>query len=40
MKSITRAAGAGEVRFLGGYRDEPYKRSESVDVLMLATKRG
>ena len=32
------AAGAGEIRFYGGYRDEPYEPSTSADLLMVAIK--
>ena len=39
MESMARAAGASEVRFIGGYRDQPYLRSESADLLMIAKKR-
>jgi uncharacterized protein YunC (DUF1805 family) len=39
LESMTRAAGASEVRFFGGYRDEPYDRQQSADLLMVAMKR-
>lgn len=39
LASMASAAGAGEIRFFGGYRDEPYERSESADLLMVARKR-
>jgi glycine/sarcosine N-methyltransferase len=39
LESMARAAGAGEVRFCGGYHDEPYDRSESADLLMIVEKR-
>jgi glycine/sarcosine N-methyltransferase len=38
LESIARAAGAGEIRFYGGYGDEPYHRSTSVDLLMVVKK--
>jgi SAM-dependent methyltransferase len=38
LESMVRAAGASEVRFFGGYRDEPYDRQQSADLLMVAIK--
>ena len=38
LESMARAAGAGEIRFFGGYQDQPYDRSQSVDLLMVAKK--
>ena len=35
---MARAAGAGEMRFFGGYQDQPYDRPQSVDLLMVAEK--
>jgi SAM-dependent methyltransferase len=40
LESMARAAGASEVRFFGGYREEPYERQKSADLLMVATKPG
>jgi SAM-dependent methyltransferase len=40
LESMARAAGASEVRFFGGYHDEPYERQESADLLMVAEKTG
>ena len=37
-ESMARAAGAGEIRFLGGYEDQPYDRRKSVDLLIVARK--
>ena len=39
LESITRAAGAEEIRFFGGYLEQPYDRHQSVDLLMVARKR-
>jgi SAM-dependent methyltransferase len=39
LEAMARAAGASEVRFLGGYRHEPYDRQTSADLLMVAIKR-
>jgi hypothetical protein len=38
LESMARAAGADEIRFFGGYQDEPYDRQKSVDLLMVAKK--
>jgi SAM-dependent methyltransferase len=37
-ESMAKAAGAAEIRLLGGYRDEPYHPTKSVDLLLVATK--
>jgi SAM-dependent methyltransferase len=39
LEVIARAAGAGEVRFFGGYQDQAYDRQKSVDLVMVAEKR-
>jgi glycine/sarcosine N-methyltransferase len=39
LESMARAAGAGEIRLFGGYQDQPYDRTASVDLLMVAKKR-
>jgi SAM-dependent methyltransferase len=38
LETMVRTAGAGQVQFFGGYRDEPYDRPASMDLLMVATK--
>jgi SAM-dependent methyltransferase len=38
LESMARAGGASEVRFFGGYNDEPYDRPTSADLLMVAIK--
>jgi hypothetical protein len=38
LEAFAREAGAGQVEFFGGYKDEPYQRDRSVDLLMVATK--
>ncbi len=38
LQSMAQAAGASEVCFFGGYRDEPYDRQKSTDLLMVAIK--
>ena len=39
LESMARAAGADEIRFFGGYQDQPYDRPQSVDLLVVAKKR-
>ena len=39
LASMAVEAGAGEIRFFGGYGDQPYDRRESVDLLMTARKK-
>jgi len=39
LEEAARRAGAVEVRFFGGYQDQPYKRQKSVDLVMVAQKR-
>jgi SAM-dependent methyltransferase len=39
LEALARAAGAGEIKFFGGYRDETYERHDSVDLIMVAEKR-
>jgi SAM-dependent methyltransferase len=38
LERAARSAGARNVTFFGGYHDEPYDRSASVDLLMVAEK--
>jgi SAM-dependent methyltransferase len=38
LEQAARDAGAASVDFFGGYRDQPYDRQESVDLVMLASK--
>ena len=38
LQSMLEAAGAGEIRFFGGYQDQPYDRAQSVDLLMMAKR--
>jgi glycine/sarcosine N-methyltransferase len=38
LESMARAAGASEIRLFGGYRDEPFDRQNSIDVIMVANK--
>ncbi len=38
LETMARRAGAGEVQFFGGYHDEPYRRQQSVDLLMVARR--
>jgi SAM-dependent methyltransferase len=38
LEEFARSAGAKTVSLFGGYRDEPYDRSKSVDLLMVAEK--
>lgn len=40
LKSMANAAGAADVQFFGGYQDEPYDRQTSIDLVMVAVKRG
>lgn len=36
LERMAREAGADDVRFFGGYREEPYDRAQSVDLVMVA----
>jgi glycine/sarcosine N-methyltransferase len=38
LERMARRAGAGNVRFFGGYREQPYQPQESTDLLMAAQK--
>jgi glycine/sarcosine N-methyltransferase len=38
LESMARAAGADEIRFFGGYQNQPYDRQESIDLVMTAKK--
>jgi SAM-dependent methyltransferase len=38
LEQFARTAGATDVRFLGGYRNEPFDRAKSIDLLMVAKK--
>lgn len=38
LDRLAREAGASDVEFYGGYHNEPYRRSKSVDLLMVARK--
>jgi SAM-dependent methyltransferase len=38
LERIARRAGAGQVRFFGGYKEEPYDRDRSIDLVMVAEK--
>ena len=38
LEQMARRSGAAEVGFFGGYREQPYDRGESVDLLMVARK--
>jgi SAM-dependent methyltransferase len=38
LGQMARDAGAAQVDFFGGYRDQPYDRQESVDLLMVAER--
>jgi hypothetical protein len=38
LEGIAKAAGANTVAFFGGYQDEPYDRTKSVDLVMIAEK--
>jgi SAM-dependent methyltransferase len=38
LAAMANDAGAGEIRFFGGYQNQPYDRRESVDLLMTAKK--
>jgi glycine/sarcosine N-methyltransferase len=39
LEAMARTAGAADVQFFGGYQNQPYDRQQSVDLLMVATKR-
>jgi hypothetical protein len=39
LESIVAAAGGGEIRFFGGYQQQPYDRQQSLDLLMVAQKK-
>lgn len=39
LEAMARSTGAADVQFFGGYQNQPYDRQESVDLLMVATKR-
>jgi SAM-dependent methyltransferase len=38
LERMARRSGAAEVRFFGGYQEQPYDRGQSVDLLMVARK--
>ncbi len=38
METMARQAGARTVEFFGGYRDQPYDRSTSIDLVMVAER--
>jgi len=38
MEPMARQAGARTVEFFGGYRDQPYDRSTSIDLVMVAER--
>ncbi len=38
LGQMARDAGAAQVDFFGGYRDQPYDREESIDLVMMAAK--
>ena len=38
LERLARDAGATTIVFSGGYRDQPYDRQESVDLIMVAQK--
>ena len=38
LASMAEMAGGVEIRFFGGYQDEPYERQASVDLIMVAQK--
>ena len=38
LEEAARRGGAAEVSFFGGYQGQPYDRSNSVDLLMVARK--
>jgi SAM-dependent methyltransferase len=40
LEAMARTGGAGQVRFFGGYGNEPYDRAASTDLLMVAIKPG
>ena len=38
LERLARDAGATAIAFYGGYRDQPYDRQQSVDLIMVAEK--
>jgi len=38
LEGMARQAGAAQVRFFGGYQEQPYERQQSVDLIMVAEK--
>lgn len=38
LERMARSAGASEVKFFGGYQDQPYDPQQSVDLVMIAQK--
>ena len=38
LHELARRAGATGVSFFGGYRDQPYRRQESIDLILVAEK--
>ncbi len=38
LESMTHAAGGSDIRFFGGYQDQPYEREKSTDLLMVAQR--
>jgi hypothetical protein len=40
LEQMARDGGAAKVEFFGDYQDHPYDRHKSVDLLMVAEKKG
>ena len=38
LEAVARRGGAAKVTFFGGFQEQPYERSTSVDLLMVAEK--
>jgi SAM-dependent methyltransferase len=38
LEQMARKAGAAQIRFFGGYQEQPFDRQESVDLIMVAEK--